>query len=108
MSMKVGYSWNGKKLSRAEFLRRRIEGSSGVPVVRQAITSGKPLESLAMSCHRSQVGEYNAFCCKHGITGAYYRSDGTCVLESRQARNQLMKARGLHDNDAGYGDYAGK
>lgn len=88
--------------------RRRLRTKLPVPMVNNATTAARPQESLAMSCHRSQVGEYNAFCRDKQISGAHYKPDGTCVLESRQARNKLLRARGLRDNDAGYGDHAGE
>jgi hypothetical protein len=43
-----------------------------------------------------------------GITGARHLPDGTLECDSRSARNAVMKARQLRDQDAGYGDWAGR
>jgi hypothetical protein len=72
-----------------------------------AISGSKPLESVGLGCHPTQVQEFNQYYQQHGITGAHHNEKGNCVLESRKARNQVLKLRGLRDNDAGYGDWSG-
>tara|TARA_R100001594_G_scaffold93186_1_gene127530 strand:+ start:4413 stop:4826 length:414 start_codon:yes stop_codon:yes gene_type:complete len=42
------------------------------------------------------------------LSGAHHKPDGTLVCESRQARNAVLKLRNRRDNDAGYGDHAGR
>lgn len=79
-----------------------------VPNVNNAINQANPLESQAIGVHRSQVKEFNEYYKKNGIVGAVHKPDGTLVMESRQARNEVLKLRGCRDNDAGYGDYAGE
>lgn len=79
-----------------------------VPNVNNAINQANPLESQAIGVHRTQVKEFNEYYKKHGIVGAVHKPDGTLVMESRQARNEVLKLRGCRDNDAGYGDYAGE
>lgn len=77
-----------------------IQGKPGA-----ASTAGawnNPLESDALACHPSQVKEFNEYA--KTIPGAYYKPDGTCVFESRSARRRLMKLRGVHDRNGGYGD----
>ena len=91
-----------------QLARQRLRSPLGVPMVGVAISQAAPLRSLGLGCARRQVGEFNRYYREHGISGAYHDSDGTCVLESRQARNKVLKLRGLRDNDAGYGDWAGK
>jgi hypothetical protein len=78
-----------------------------VPMIANAISGAKPLRSLGLACHSRQVSEFNDFYRQHGIVGAHHDADGTCVLESRKARNEVLKARNLRDNDAGYGDWSG-
>lgn len=78
-----------------------------IPNIATSISQANPLRSLGLGCHRNQVGEFNQFYAENGITGAYHDSDGTCVLESRKARNEVLKLRRLRDNDAGYGDWGG-
>lgn len=80
----------------------------GVPPVRQAITTKNPLRSLGLAVHPKQAEEFNEYYRSENISGAYHDSDGTCVMESRNARNEVMKLRKYRDNDAGYGDWAGE
>jgi hypothetical protein len=77
-------------------------------MVNNAINQAKPLESVSVGVHRSQVAEFNKMYQEDGISGAYHKEDGTAVFESRQARNRVLKLRGCRDNDAGYGDYCGE
>lgn len=79
-----------------------------VPYVAAAIRSDKPWRSLGLSVPMSQANEFNQMYQEKGITGAYHERDGTFVAESRKARNEVLKLRNLRDNDAGYGDWAGK
>ncbi len=105
--MKIGLPRiNGKKVSRKEFLRKKAE--PGVPAIAGAIGEGKPLDSIGLAVHPSQVADYNQSLAERGITGAHYLPDGTCRITSRKARNQLLKSQNMKDNDAGYGDWAGK
>jgi len=105
--MKVVYKWNGKTISQAEFRKRKpMRRGSGAPMVSKSYA--RPLESVGLACSKRQVGEFNALYADAGISGAYHRPDGTCVFESRRARNDVLRLRGVRDNDAGYGDYAGR
>jgi hypothetical protein len=79
-----------------------------VPNVNNAINQANPLESQSIGVHRDQVAEFNAYYKENGIVGAGHKPDGTLVMESRQARNEVLKLRGCRDNDAGYGDYCGE
>lgn len=106
--MKVAYLWNGRPVSRRVFMRRKLKAAKpGVPQIARGATQDRPQLSIGLGVPRFQVDEFNAFYASAGITGAYHRPDGTCVIESRKARNQLLKLRGMRDNDAGYGDHAG-
>jgi hypothetical protein len=67
-----------------------------------------PLESRSAGCMRAQVEEFNRDLEAAGITGARHKENGDLVIESRQARNQVLKHRGIIDQDGGYGDYVGK
>ncbi len=79
-----------------------------IPAVAVATSQARPQRSLGLAVPRAQAEEFNQFYAEQGIRGAYHDPDGTCVIESRQARNKVLKARNLRDNDAGYGDWAGK
>lgn len=63
-------------------------------------------ESIALSCHPNQVEEFNQKAVS-ARTGAYYKPDGTAVLDSRDVRRRECINRGIMDRDAGYGDAAG-
>ena len=78
---------------------------SDLPQVSKAYN--KPLESVSLSCNASEYKERNQELKDNGITGAYYKPDGTLIQESRAARAQIHKLRGCYDKDAGYGDWAG-
>jgi hypothetical protein len=54
-----------------------------------------------------RVAQENEAARKHG-TGAYYDKDGTCFLPSRGGRAKEMRRRSVQDNDAGFGDWAGR
>lgn len=91
---------------RLDFTRHRSRVFAS-PLVNLAYSAAKPLRSLALGCHPQQIAEFNQLYAKHGITGAHHDASGDCLLESRQARNEVMKLRNLRDNDAGYGDWSG-
>ena len=71
-----------------------------VPTVSNAISQANPLESQSIGVHRSQVQEFNEM--------YRHKENGNLVMESRKARNEVLKLRGCRDNDAGYGDYCGE
>ena len=112
--MAVQWRRNGKKVSLAQF--QRGQGGTGLAEViaangkarPQAIRRSKPLESLGLSVHRTQAAEFNEYYRENGITGVHHKPNGDCVIESRGERNKVLALRGLRDNDAGYGDFAGK
>ena len=72
------------------------------------ISEGKPWKSESAGCHPSQSKEFNEQLREHGIKCAQYMPDGTLQCTSRKARNAVLKSRGMHDKDAGYGDWAGE
>lgn len=108
----VAFKLNGVEVSVEEFRtgkikprRQRRQASKG-PMI--ATSYSRPLKSLGMAVNPKQVRQFNEAYVAAGITGARHAADGTCEIDSRQARNQVLRLRGLRDNDAGYGDYAGK
>lgn len=54
-----------------------------------------------------RIARENTEAKRHG-TGAKYAPDGTCYLPSRGARAREFRRLGRMDNDAGYGDWAGR
>jgi hypothetical protein len=79
-----------------------------VPNINCAYSQANPMESQSIGVHRTQVKEFNEMYKKAGIVGAMHKENGNLVLESRKARNEVLKLRGCRDNDAGYGDYGGE
>lgn len=78
-----------------------------VPRIGLSISAVNPLKSIGLGCHPSQVSEFNQWYQDSGVSCAHHEPDGTCVIESRKSRNQVLKLRGLRDNDACYGDHSG-
>ena len=112
--MKVRYRINGKEVSPQEFRAHKMPVvDCGGPAV-QGYSEGKPGRSLAMGCHRSQIGLLNSEIERHGIQGVKYVEDrhgGKCEITSRRGRAKWMPIFGqmhglgaLHDDDGGYGD----
>lgn len=66
--------------------------------------SGKPLKSRGLSCHSTQADEFREMYKQHEIQGVDVAPDGTHYFTSRKARKQVMKVRGVHDHNGGYGD----
>jgi hypothetical protein len=104
--MKIVYKRNGRIVSKKEFdaippvsdeLLRGVQ-------VRQAYQESRTGRSLAMGCHPTQAAAFNERARKMGVTGVSWDSRGHCLITSRKARRDYMKAIGLHDNDGGYGD----
>jgi hypothetical protein len=50
------------------------------------------------------VQEFNEDAKRDGVRGVEYQPDGSVKITSRQGRKQLMKLRGLKDNQGSYGD----
>lgn len=95
---------NGKEVSRDEFLRKRVGGSGVAMGTVGAYSSGRPLPSLSMSCHRTLAAEYNAQAKERGLTGIKWDGNGDCEITSRSDRAAWMRSQHQHDEDGGYGD----
>jgi hypothetical protein len=64
-----------------------------------------PKVSEALGVHPKQIPSMQAYLKKHGIN-AKFRRDGKCVVGSQAEQNRIMRARGMFNYDAGYGDVA--
>lgn len=95
---------NGKRVSPEEFHRKRKIGGSGIPMVAAAYSEAKPLISDGLGCMRGQVQEMREAIKERGIQGVKVRNNGQLEITSRRGRAEVCRMRGLHDNDAGYGD----
>lgn len=63
-----------------------------------------PLLSEGLGCMKSQVGEMREVIRKHNIKGVTVRDSGQLEITSRRGRRELLKVRGLCDNDGCYSD----
>ena len=96
---------NGKEVTPAEFHRGGPVGGKGIPMVTgTAYSTAKPLVSEGVGCMKAQVPEMREMLKSRGIQGAHVRDNGQIEFTSRKARKQVMAARGLRDNEAGYSD----
>lgn len=95
---------NGKEVTPERFHQGGKIGGSGIPRVTQTYTSAKPLVSDGIGCMKAQVPEMREAIRAHGIVGAHVRDNGQIEFTSRRARRNVLKMRGLHDNDGGVGD----
>lgn len=111
-----------------ELVERPSEGGGRQIIARETVhyrprrignpwDTGKEIVNRNMSIQPEQATEakieqLNENARKHG-TGAWYDNEGNCHTPTRGARSREMRARasvdfGFQDNDAGYGDWAGR
>jgi len=101
----VVYKINGKRVSKRQWDRRKGHGlEGGAPLGTVAYSESKPLNSLALGCHRDLVGQYNAEARRRGLTGIKWAKDGSCQITSRSDRARWLRSQRQHDADGGYGD----
>lgn len=104
----ITYKINGKTVSREEWDARKGVGlnlkKQDVPLGTVAYTAANPLLSDGIGCMRCQVPEMREAIREHGIQGVFVRDDGRLEITSRRGRRDLLRLRGLHDADGGYGD----
>lgn len=101
--MKVNYRINGKEATKAEFERLPAK-PIGAPSVSNTYTEHDPLISDGVGCMKSQVPEMRKTIRQHSIQGAQVLDNGQIRFTSRRARRELLRVRGLCDNDGGYSD----
>ena len=103
MGSKQTYWIDGREVSRAAFKRAFPDRPLGSG---EGITAWKrPVRSLGMGVHTSQIDEAYERNRKAGITGVTYdRETGEAIIHDRHARKQLMRVNGVFDRDGGYGD----
>lgn len=99
------YQFNGKEVTREEFLASAPKDWLGnVPMTANTYQSHDPLVSEGIGCMKAQVPEMREVIRKHNIKGVVVRDSGQLEITSRRGRRELMRVRGLVDNDGGYGD----
>jgi len=62
-----------------------------------------PMKSWAAGCNPNQVGEFTKASAERGVPTEFTK-DGKAVFTSRGHRKKYLKAFGMHDRNAGYGD----
>ena len=67
---------------------------------------GKGQICNALRCHSSQVPEFRKDLEQSRIPGVDILDNGAVKFESRKARREYMRHRGVFDKDAGYKDAA--
>lgn len=72
------------------------------------IGEGSPWRSEHLRIAPEDVKSVNEDLRRHGVVNAAFDEKGRAVAHSRQGRNGLLKFMNVRDNDAGYGDYAGR
>jgi hypothetical protein len=92
----------------------RAAGGDNRSVSTKTYQEHKPLQSITLGCHSSQIKEFNDRIKKDGRRGVRYvphprgiEYGGVAEFTSRRGRNEEMKKRNKMDGDAGYGDWAG-
>jgi len=63
-----------------------------------------PLKSDAAGVHPSQIKEATENAAKKGVPTNFDSKTGQAIFESRGHRKKYLKAHGLRDRNAGYGD----
>ena len=70
----------------------------------QGLIGWKPIESIALEVHTSQVDEMMDHAKKHGVPTEFNRETGAPIFTSRSHRRAYLKMEGVHDRQGGYGD----
>ena len=106
MTHKIVHKRNGKRVTEAEFHRAGPVGRPGIPSISKTYSGAKPLVSQGAGCLPNQVPEMREFVKEQGLSGVDVRPDGSVAFSSRgdNGRRGLLRARGLVDNDGGFGD----
>jgi len=100
------YKINGKAVPKEEFNKGNDSNwlKASPPMVSKTYQEHDPLISDSLGCLPNQVPEMREEIRKRGITGAKVRNNGQLEFTSRRGRNEVMKMRGKHDADGGFGD----
>lgn len=72
------------------------------------ISEGTPWRSENVRISPEDVRNVNEELKRHGVVNAGFDEAGRAIAHSRQGRNGILKYMNLRDNDASFGDWAGK
>lgn len=99
------YVVNGKTVTREEFNQQpKSDWLSGPFMTAHTYRDHDPLVSEGLGCMKDQVPEMREVIRKHRIQGVTVRDSGQLEITSRQGRRELLRVRGMCDNDGGYSD----
>ena len=99
------YVLNGKPVTREEFLKGANDDFLKAPALTSnTYSQHDPLKSDGLGCMKSQVKDLRDVIRKHNIQGVQVKESGQLEITSRRGRKELLRVRGLVDNEAGYGD----
>lgn len=86
--------------------KKRMKRCYGAAVASPGTWSGHLSEALACSPKHIEATQKEYY----NLTGEVYKfaPDGRVHMESRQQRNKLLRALGMYDRDAGFGDPNGR
>jgi hypothetical protein len=104
--MAVTYKVNGKEMTPEEFragggkIHELAEGTVALDSLK-----AWPVHSDALGVHPTQVKDAVAF---YKSKGVHVEFDRACrlIMRDRAHRNEVLRASGFHDRNAGYGDRA--
>lgn len=105
--MATRYLINKREVTEEEFRKNGRGIVQGCPAATSSPT-GWPLESDAAGVHPSQVADAMEHAASKGVPTEFNRKTGNPIFRSRKHRNAFLKAHGMRDCNAGYGDYAGR
>ena len=99
------YFVNGKEVTAEEFRAgRKSDWLEAPPMTANTYRAHDPLLSDGIGCLKSQVPEMRNVIKQHNIQGVAVKDSGQLEITSRQGRKELLRVRGLVDNEGSYGD----
>lgn len=102
---KTVYTLNGKEVTREEFNSgAKRDWLDGPPMTAHTYEAHAPLVSDGLGCMKGQVPELRETIRRHNIQGVAVKDNGQLEITSRRGRKELLRVRGLVDNEGGYSD----
>ena len=102
----IRYFVDGVEITEKEY-RKRFPKPKVLPRVQALMETSKawPRKSDAFGVHPKQKEKAEAFYAKLGVP-TEIDSDGCAIIRNNAHQRDLLKARGWHNNDGGYGGVA--
>lgn len=86
---------------------KRWQAAEGVKDVGTKRTHG--CESMKLGVHPKQIPRLQRMLADRGVRPTQFNpKTGDCVVQDRTHCNEIMRARGMRLQNAGYGDWAGR